>query len=84
MPNEEYKGHAQRVVASGQGKIAEAIIAKAKEYQVPLFCNAELVDSLIKMEVNSNVPEALYQAVVDVFIWLQNTENTAHISKKSE
>ena len=51
---------------------------------MPLFCNAELVDSLIKMEVNSNVPEALYQAVVDVFIWLQNAENTAHISKKLE
>ncbi|EEO25009.1 MULTISPECIES: EscU/YscU/HrcU family type III secretion system export apparatus switch protein [Helicobacter] len=81
---EEYKDHAPRIVASGQGKIAEAIIAKAQEYQVPLFCNAELVDSLIKMEVNSNVPEALYQAVVDVFIWLQNAENTAHISKKLE
>lgn len=81
---EEYKDHAPRVVASGQGKIAETIIAKAREYQVPLFCNAELVDSLIKMEVNSNVPEALYQAVVDVFVWLQNTEHTAHISKKLE
>lgn len=34
---EEYNVHAQRVVASGQGKIAEAIIAKAKEYQVPHY-----------------------------------------------
>ncbi len=79
---EEYKDHAPRVVASGKGKIAEAIIAKANEYQIPLFCNAELVDSLVKMEINDNVPQELYQAVVDVFIWLQNVENGSHISKK--
>lgn len=78
---EEYKDYAPRVVASGQGKIAEAIIAKANEYQIPLFCNAELVDSLIKMDINSNVPPELYQAVVDVFIWLQNAQNASHISK---
>lgn len=78
----EYKDHAPRVVASGQGKIAEAIIAKANEYKIPLFCNAELVESLVKMDVNSNVPQELYKAVVDVFIWLQNTENKSHISKK--
>lgn len=79
---EEFKDHAPRVVASGQGKIAEAIIAKANEFNVPLFCNVELVDSLIKMEVNSSVPPELYQAVVDVFIWLQNTENSSNISNK--
>ncbi|RDU65316.1 flagellar biosynthesis protein FlhB [Helicobacter didelphidarum] len=79
---EEYKDYAPKVVASGQGKIAEAIIKKANEYQIPLFCNAELVDSLVKMEVNSNVPPELYQAVVDVFVWLQNTESSSHISNK--
>lgn len=78
---EAYKDHAPKVVASGQGIIAEAIIKKANEYNVPLFCNAELVDSLIKMEVNSSVPPELYHAVVEVFIWLQNAENNAHISK---
>lgn len=79
---EEYKDHAPKVVASGQGIIAEAIINKAKEFNIPLFCNAELVDSLVKMEINSNVPPELYQAVVDVFIWLQRTENKSHISKQ--
>ncbi|MWV62905.1 flagellar biosynthesis protein FlhB [Helicobacter saguini] len=78
---EEYKDHAPKVVASGQGMIAEAIIKKANEFNIPLFCNAELVDSLVKMDINSNVPPELYQAVVDVFIWLQNAENKASISK---
>ena len=79
---EEFKDHAPRVVASGQGKIAEAIIAKANEFQIPLFCNAELVDSLVKMEINSNVPPELYQAVVSVFVWLQNTESNSGMSRK--
>ncbi|RDU72594.1 flagellar biosynthesis protein FlhB [Helicobacter aurati] len=77
---EELKDYAPRIVASGQGRIAEAIIAKAEEFNVPLFCNAELVDSLVKMDINSNVPPELYQAVVDIFIWLQNTENDSTIS----
>lgn len=77
---EQYKDYAPKIVATGQGKIAEAIINKAQEFNIPLFCNAELVDSLVKMDINSNVPPELYQAVVDVFIWLQNTENSSHIS----
>lgn len=79
---EELKDYSPRVVASGYGKIAEAIISKAQEFNVPLFCNAELVDSLVRMDLNSNVPPELYQAVVDVFIWLQNTENNSGMSAK--
>lgn len=79
---EEHKDHAPKVVASGQGLIAEAIIQKAHEFNIPLFCNAELVDSLVKMDINSNVPPELYQAVVDVFIWLQRTEISSSISNK--
>ena len=77
----EYQDHAPRVVASGQGVVAEAIIKRALEFDVPLFCNAELVDSLVKMDINSNVPQELYQAVVDVFIWLQRAEESASLSK---
>lgn len=76
----EFVDSAPRVVAKGEGLIARAIISKAEEFKVPLFCNAELVDSLVKMEVSSTVPQELYQAVVDIFVWLQRTEGKASLS----
>lgn len=77
---EKYKDISPRVVAKGKGCVADRIIERAKECGVPLFCNEALVDSLVKMEISSNVPAELYEAVVEIFIWLQNSENSSKIS----
>lgn len=76
------KDMSPRIVASGRGLIADNIISKALEFDIPLFVNEILVDSLIKMEVNANVPHELYEAVVEVFIWLQDRETSSNFSKK--
>ncbi|PAF45459.1 EscU/YscU/HrcU family type III secretion system export apparatus switch protein [Helicobacter sp. 11S02629-2] len=75
------KDSSPRLVASGVGQIAQAIIQKAEEFDVPLFKNEVLVDSLVHMDLNANVPPELYQAVVEVFVWLQNTEKNTQISR---
>ncbi|PAF50897.1 flagellar biosynthesis protein FlhB [Helicobacter sp. 13S00401-1] len=75
------KDSSPRIVASGVGQIAKAIVQKASEFDVPLFKNEVLVDSLVHMDVNANVPPELYQAVVEVFVWLQNSEKSTQISR---
>lgn len=72
---EQYSDIAPRVVASGVGEIAKAIIKKASELDIALFCNEALVNSLVNMQVNENIPEELYSAVIEVFIWLQGLQN---------
>ncbi len=72
--------NAPKVVASGVGQIAKAIIDKAKAFDVPLFCNAALVESLLDVRLDSTIPPELYQSVVEVFIWLQNIESHAQMS----
>ena len=66
---------APQVIASGKGEIANKIIEKAREYQIPLFCNQELVNSLINLEIDKEVPPQLYNALVDVFLWLMKNES---------
>ncbi|MBD3824902.1 MAG: EscU/YscU/HrcU family type III secretion system export apparatus switch protein [Epsilonproteobacteria bacterium] len=65
---------APKVVAAGKGELAKKIIEKAKEHNVPLFANAMLVDSLIELDIDAHIPQKLYGAVVDVFVWLMKNE----------
>ena len=66
---------APKVIASGKGEIAKKIIEKAQQYHVPIFCNQELVNSLINLEIDKEIPPQLYNAVVDVFLWLMKNES---------
>lgn len=68
---------APKILAKGKGKVAEAIIAKAKEYDIPLFANEALVESLVGLEIDSEIPQELYQAVVEVFVWLAKADAKA-------
>lgn len=72
--------NAPQIIASGKGAIAQSIISKAKEYNIPLFQNQVLVDSLLKFEVDEEVPSELYSALVEVFIWLNECEKKAQLS----
>ncbi|MFC3847087.1 EscU/YscU/HrcU family type III secretion system export apparatus switch protein [Helicobacter baculiformis] len=71
---------APKVVASGVGVIARAIMDKAKAFNIPLFCNKALVESLLDVRLDTPIPPELYSSVVEVFIWLQNTQDQAQMS----
>lgn len=77
---EQNKHRAPKVLAKGEGLIAQKIIEKAKEYDIPLFQSKALVDSLIHLEIDEEIPPELYKAVVEVFIWLYKTESKAQMS----
>ena len=57
---------APRVTAKGAGDVAEQILAIAREHNVPLQDNPELVKLLSKIELGDQIPEALYVAVAEV------------------
>ncbi|MDY0121415.1 MAG: EscU/YscU/HrcU family type III secretion system export apparatus switch protein [Sulfurimonas sp.] len=68
---------APKVLAKGKGELARKILQKAEEFRVPIFANEALVNSLIDLELDSEIPAELYQAVVEVFIWLMKNESKA-------
>ena len=67
------KPRAPRVVASGRGAVGEAIIAKAKEAGVPIQQNPALAEALASIELDSEIPEALYKAVAQVLAFIMKT-----------
>lgn len=71
-----YQGGATtpKVVAKGRGLIAEAIISKAKEHGVFVHQSKELVSLLMKVELDQDIPPALYRAVAELLAWLYHIE----------
>ncbi len=67
-------GEAPKVIASGKGELAKRIIAKAHEFDIPIFSNEALVNSLIDLDIDTQIPSELYLSVVEVFIWLMKNE----------
>ena len=76
-----YEDNAPKIVAKGKGDIAKKIIEKAKEFDIPLFQNEILVDSLLKVE-GEEIPPKLYQVVAEVFAWLYSVEKKAELSRR--
>ncbi len=68
------------VVAKGKGSVALKILEKAKEFDVPIFQNKALAESLLDVQLEEEVPPKLYKAVVEVFIWLMKSEKKAQLS----
>jgi flagellar biosynthesis protein len=59
------------VVARGQGEIAEKIIAKAKEHNIPLQEDAILLENLLNLDLGNNIPPQLYQVVAEVLLFVR-------------
>ena len=76
-----YEDLAPKVIAKGKGEIARKIIEKAKKFDIPLFQNETLAYMLLKVDVNEEIPPKMYNAVVEVFIWLYKLEEKAQMSK---
>ena len=63
--------NAPTLTAKGDDELAEAILAVAREYEVPIYENAELVKMLARLELGDSIPEELYRtiAVIIAFAW---------------
>ncbi|QXI30126.1 EscU/YscU/HrcU family type III secretion system export apparatus switch protein [Pseudomonas vanderleydeniana] len=68
----KYDGQqAPTLTAKGDEELAEAILKLARDYEVPIYENAELVKLLARMELGDSIPEELYRtiAVIIAFAW---------------
>ncbi|MBP0596982.1 EscU/YscU/HrcU family type III secretion system export apparatus switch protein [Herbaspirillum sp. LeCh32-8] len=65
---------APTVVAKGRGLVAEAIIARARESGVYVHESKELVSLLMQVELDQQIPPALYRTVAELLAWLYRIE----------
>lgn len=68
---------APRVVAVGRGELGQRIIDTAREHGVPLEANPALAEALSTIELDSEIPEALYEAVAVIIAFIVNAAREA-------
>lgn len=70
------KDFAPKVVAKGKGEVADNIMEKAKEFNIPIQEDPTLVELLGQLEINETIPEELYQAVAEIFAFIYRIDKT--------
>ncbi len=71
-------GAAPRVVARGHGSVAAAIIAKARENGISIEEDPVLAEALASVEMDTEIPVELFQAVAKVISYIIMTRRTAN------
>ncbi len=61
---------APKVTAKGKGPVAENIIALAKEHNIPIKEDPDLVEVLSQVEVNQDIPPTVYHVVAELLAFV--------------
>jgi flagellar biosynthesis protein len=69
---DEAKNSAPVIVASGMGYMAEKIMEIATESGIPVYEDNSLATILTQLELGSQIPEELYQTIVDIYLYFLN------------
>lgn len=59
------------VIASGRGALADVITRIARESGVPVVSDVELAASLIELDVNTLIPESLYEVIAALLVFVR-------------
>ncbi|MGN8274043.1 EscU/YscU/HrcU family type III secretion system export apparatus switch protein [Pseudomonas sp. SMN5] len=68
----KYDGqHAPTLTAKGDEALAEEILRIARDSEVPIYENAELVKLLARLELGDSIPQELYRTIAEIiaFAW---------------
>lgn len=61
---------APKIVATGEGFLADRIRRVAENHRIPIVSNPPLAESLSSLQPGEEIPENLYRAVAAVFAYL--------------
>ena len=78
------KDSAPRVVAKGYGSIAETIIRTARENDLYVHESPELVNLLMQVELDAQIPPQLYIAIAELLAWIYALEEKTAEDLKAE
>ena len=73
---------APKVIASGRGALAERIIEKAKEAEVPIHRDDKLADTLSRLEIGEMIPPELYEVVAEILVFVDAMDKIKAKMKK--
>ncbi len=73
---------APKIIASGKGEIAQKIIEKAKEANIPVYEDSHLAEALSHISIGEEIPAELYEVVAEVLSFISRLDENYGMSKK--
>ena len=61
---------APRVIAKGRGHVAEHILETAQKNAIPVYKDKTLVNMLMALEIDREIPPELYKAIAEVMAYV--------------
>ena len=61
---------APKVIAKGRGHVAEHILETAQKNSVPVYQDKTLVNMLMALEIDREIPPELYKAIAEVMAYV--------------
>ena len=65
---------APKVIATGKGEVAQRIIDKANESNVPVYKDASLAQTLSSLTIGDEIPTEIYDVVAEILIFIGNID----------
>ena len=62
------------IKALGKGALAEKIIQLARENDIPIREDPDLVEMLVQLDLDQEIPPELYGIVAEVFVFVYNLD----------
>jgi flagellar biosynthesis protein len=62
------------VTAAGMGHIADKIVEKAEESNVPVVYNKEMAELLTNVDIGDSIPAELYEAVAKIIVYVMDMD----------
>lgn len=70
-----------KVVAKGQGFVADKIIQKAQDSNVAIYEDKQLAEDLNKIDIGSNIPPELYEIVAQVLVFVSDLDRMEELKR---
>jgi len=67
--------NAPKVTASGKGETAKNIIKIARDNNIPIKKDEDLVELLSKIDIDKEIPGSMYKAVAEIFAFIYDLAN---------
>ena len=69
------KEEAPKLLAKGQGEIADRIIELAKQHDIPIHEDRDLVAVLSKLDLDQEIPPELYRTIAELLAFIYRANN---------
>ena len=74
---------APKVLATGKGYLAEKILERAKEENIPVHKDEKVANALADLEIGAYIPKELYEVVAEILVFVGDMDRIkGKITKK--